>query len=225
MTPVSPEEIAALAKWDTPALSNALDSLSLRPRNAGHSDGTLVRVTGRSPMVGRAVTARMVARHQGEDGIPVSRLHALIDDVDGPVIVVVEDCDEPPGAGAFLGEVNGSLLAALRIAGVVTNGRVRDIDELRQFEYPVYALGLCVARSYMRLIEVGTVVSVGGMTIHPGDILHGDEHGVLQIPPAALPEILAKAEVIRQEEQNIVGWSRSDEFTIEGLLTLKRVRH
>jgi regulator of RNase E activity RraA len=77
----------------------------------------------------------------------------------------------------------------------------------------------------MRLIEVGTVVSVGGMTIHPGDILHGDEHGVLQIPPTALPEILAKAEVIRQEEQSVVGWSRSDEFTVEGLLALKRVRH
>jgi 4-hydroxy-4-methyl-2-oxoglutarate aldolase len=225
MNAVSTERIAALAEWDTPALSNALDSLSLRQHNAGHSDGTLVRVSGRSPMVGMAVTARMVARRPGEDGIPVSRLHALIDDGGGPVIVVIEDCDEPPGAGAFLGEVNGSLLAALRIAGVVTNGRVRDINELRQFEYPVYAEGLCVARSYMRLIEVGTVVSVAGMTIHPGDILHGDEHGLLQIPPAALPEIVEKAELIRQEEQNVVGWSRSDEFTVEGLLALKRVRH
>jgi 4-hydroxy-4-methyl-2-oxoglutarate aldolase len=225
MNAVSTEQIAALAEWDTPALSNALDSLSLRQHNAGHSDGTLVRVSGRSPMVGMAVTARMVARRPGEDGIPVSRLHALIDDGGGPVIVVIEDCDEPPGAGAFLGEVNGSLLAALRIAGVVTNGRVRDINELRQFEYPVYAEGLCVARSYMRLIEVGTVVGVAGMTIHPGDILHGDEHGLLQIPPAALPEIVEKAELIRQEEQNVVRWSRSDEFTVEGLLALKRVRH
>jgi regulator of RNase E activity RraA len=225
MDPVTIEEISSLAEWDTPALSNALDSLRLRPHNAGHSDGTLVRVAGRSPMVGKAVTARMVARHPGEDGIPVSRLHALIDDGHGPVIVVVEDCDEPPGAGAFLGEVNGSLLAALRIAGVVTNGRVRDIDELRRFEYPVYAQGLCVARSYMRLIEVGTVVSVGGMTIQPGDILHGDEHGVLQIPPAALPQIVEKAEVIREDEQNVVGWSRSDAFSVEGLLALKRVRH
>jgi regulator of RNase E activity RraA len=225
MNPVTTEEINSLAEWDTPALTNALDSLQLRADNAGHSDGTLVRVTGRSPMVGRAVTARMVARHPGEDGIPVSRLHALIDDGDGPVVVVVEDCDDPPGAGAFLGEVNGSLLAALRIAGVVTNGRVRDVNELRQFEYPVYAQGLCVARSYMRLIEVGTVVSVAGMTIHPGDILHGDEHGVLQIPPAALPEILEKAELIREDEQKVVGWSRSDEFTVEDLLALKRVRH
>jgi 4-hydroxy-4-methyl-2-oxoglutarate aldolase len=225
MNPVTTEQINSLAEWDTAALSNALDSLQLRAHNAGHSDGTLMRLIGRSPMVGTAVTARMVARHPGEDGIPVSRLHALIDDGDGRVIVVVEDCDDPPGAGAFLGEVNGSLLAALRIAGVVTNGRVRDIAELGQFEYPVYAQGLCVARSYMRLIEVGTVVSVAGMTIHPGDILHGDEHGVLQIPPAAFPEIVEKAEIIREDEQNIVGWSRSDEFTVEGLLALKRVRH
>jgi 4-hydroxy-4-methyl-2-oxoglutarate aldolase len=225
MTPVTTKEVRALAEWDTPALSNALDTLRLRPHNAGHSDGTLVRLTGRSRMVGTAVTARMVARHPGEDGIPVSRLHALIDDGDGPIVVVVEDCDDPPGAGAFLGEVNGSLLAALKIAAFVTNGRVRDITELRQFNYPVYAQGLCVARSNMRLIEVGTVVTVGGITIHPGDILHGDEHGVLQIPPEALPEIVAKAELIRGNEQNVVGWSRSAEFTVEGLLALKRVRH
>jgi 4-hydroxy-4-methyl-2-oxoglutarate aldolase len=225
MNPVTSEAITALAAWDTPALSNALDSLRVRSHNAGFSDGTLVRVTGGSRMVGTAVTARMVARHAGEDGIPVSRLHAMVAEVAGPIVVVLEDCDDPRGTGAFLGEVNGSLLAALRIGGFVTNGRVRDVNELRELDYPVYAEGLCVARSYMRLVELGTVVSVGGMTVHPGDILHGDEHGVLQIPATALPEILEKAEIIRQDEQNVVGWSRSNEFTLDGLLALKRVRH
>jgi acyl-coenzyme A thioesterase PaaI-like protein len=47
-------------------------------------------------------------------------------ETDGPVVVVLEDCDDPAGAGAYLGEVDGSLLAALRIRGVITNGRVRD---------------------------------------------------------------------------------------------------
>lgn len=225
MNTATPEAITALAEWDTPALSNALDSLRLRAYNTGFSDGSIARLTGRTPMVGTAVTARMVARHAGEDGIPVSRLHAMIAEVDGPVVVVVEDCDDPPGGGAFLGEVNGSLLAALHVSAVVTNGRVRDINELRQLDYPVYAQGLCIARSYMRLVDVGTAVLIGGMPIHPGDIIHGDEHGLLQVPAAALPEILEKAELIRQEEQNVVGWSRSEEFSVEGLLALKRVRH
>jgi regulator of RNase E activity RraA len=225
---VTADPLAALGEWDTPALSNALDSLRLRPHDQGHSDGSITRITTgtrSAPMVGRAVTARMVARTPGDDAVPVAQLHRAIADADEPVVVVIEDIDDPPGAGAFLGEVNGSLLAALQVVGVVTNGRVRDVDELRSFSYPVYAAGLCVARAHMRLVDVGTVVTVAGMTIHPGDTLHADEHGILQIPSDALPDIIGKAQEIRDEEQAIVAWSRSPEFDIEGLLALRRVRH
>lgn len=225
MTLPSNDTLAALAGWDTPSLSNALDSLRLREFNTGYTDGSISRITGSAPMVGIAVTARMAARNPGDDAVPVARLHEQVAAVDGPVVVVVEDVDDPAGAGAFLGEVNGSLLAALGIAGLVTNGRVRDVNELRQLGYSVFARGLCVARSYMRLVDVGSAVTVAGMTVSPGDIIHGDEHGVLDIPTEAIPQILDKAELIREDEQNVVNWSRSNEFTVEGLLALKRVRH
>jgi regulator of RNase E activity RraA len=77
----------------------------------------------------------------------------------------------------------------------------------------------------MRLTDVGTPVTVAGMTVAPGDILHGDEHGVLRIPPEALPAIIAKAEHIREDEQNVVGWSKSADFSVPKLLELRRVRH
>lgn len=222
------EHLTALTEWDTPALSNALDLLRLRSFNGGYTDGSIQRITGTAagtPLVGRAVTARMVARDAGDDSIPVSRLHRAISELDGPVVVVIEDCDVPSGAGAFLGEVNGSLLAALGIAGVVTNGRVRDVDVLRELPFAVHAAGLCVARSYMRLTEVGEPVTVAGMRVAPGDVLHGDEHGVLRIPAAALPGIVEKAELIREDEQNVVSWSRSADFSIPKLLELRRVKH
>ncbi len=221
MTPTDISAIESLADWDTPALSNALDTLRLRSNHTGHSDGSIQRITGAAPMAGRAVTARMAAREPG-DGIPVSRLHQAIAETDGPVVVILEDRDDPAGAGAFLGEVNGSLLAALHVKGVITNGRVRDVGELREFPYPVYAAGLCVARAYMRLTDVGTEVTVAGLTVRPGDLLHGDEHGVLQIPAEALPGIIGRAEVIREDEQNIVGWSRSADFSVGQLLRLRR---
>jgi regulator of RNase E activity RraA len=123
MTATITGQIDALVAWDTPALSNALDALRLRPRNTGHSDGPISRVTGGATMAGRAVTARMVAREAGEDGIAVSHLHRAISEMEGPVVVVLQDRDKPAGAGAFLGEVNGSLLAALGIRGLITNGR------------------------------------------------------------------------------------------------------
>ena len=219
--------LAELAEWDTPALSNALDALRLRAFNVGYTDGSVARVAGSAPMVGRAVTAKMAAREPGDDAVPVSELHRLVAAAatNGPVVVVVEDVDPRPGAGAFLGEVNGSLLNALGIAGFVTNGRVRDVNELRGMSYPVFARGLCVARSYMRLVEVGGEVTVAGMTVAPGDIVHGDEHGVLQIPTDALPAILDKADLIRADEQHVVSWARSADFTVDALLALKRVRH
>ena len=219
------DQIGALTAWDTPALSNALDALQLRSFAVGYTDGSVHRVAGAGVMAGRVVTARMAARDPGDDGIPVARLHQAVSAVDGPVVVVIEDQDEPPGAGAFLGEVNGSLLAALGIAGLVTNGRVRDVGDLRGLSYPVYAAGLCVARSYMRLTEVSAAVTVAGLRVEPGDIVHGDEHGVLSIPPEALPAVLAQAELLRAEEQRVVAWSKSPDFSVPGLLTLRRVRH
>jgi len=219
------DQIGALTAWDTPALSNALDALRLRSFAVGYTDGSVHRVTGAGVMAGRVVTARMAARDPGDDGIPVTRLHQAVSAVDGPVVVVIEDQDEQPGAGAFLGEVNGSLFAALGIAGLVTNGRVRDVGDLRGLPYPVYAAGLCVARSYMRLTEVGAPVTVAGLRVEPGDIVHGDEHGVLSIPPEALPAILAQAELLRAEEQRVIAWSKSPDFSVPGLLTLRRVRH
>ena len=179
MTASDIADIESLTGWDTPALSNALDALRLRPHHSGYIDGSIHRITGAAPMAGRAVTARMVAREPGEDGIPVSYLHRAIAETDGPVVVVLEDCDDPAGAGAFLGEVNGSLLAALHVRGVVTNSRVRDVGELREFPYPVYAAGLCVARAYMRLIDVGTDVTVAGLTMlsRVRDLPWGGEDG------------------------------------------------
>lgn len=225
MTQATPEQLESLTRWDTPALSNALDALKLRPFNTGYTDGSITRIAGSAVMVGRAVTARMVARDPGDDAVHVSRLHRAISETEGPIVVVLEDCDVPAGSGAFLGEVNGALLRALGVRGVITNGRVRDVNELRQFGYPVYARGLCVARAHMRLIEVGTRARVAGLAISAGDILHADEHGVLQLPDAAIPAIIEKAELIRQDEQNIVSWSQSGDFNIPALLELRRVRH
>lgn len=225
MTIPTAADIDRLAEWDTPSLSNALDSLRLRAFNVGYTDGSISRQTGTTAVAGIAVTARMRARDAGDDAVPVARLHAAIAAVDGPVVVVIEDADDPPGAAAFLGEVNGSLLAALGITGFVTNGRVRDVDELRGLPFPVFAQGLCVARSYMRLVEIGTPVRVAGMDVSPGDIVHGDEHGLITIPSDAIPAIFEKAEIIRADEQQIVAWSRSEKFSVEELLALRRVRH
>ena len=216
--------LVELSHWDTPALSNALQRLGVNPAERSFTDGSISLMTGvRS--VGVAVTATMRAAQPGDDGVAVSELHRLVADVHHPVMVLLEDLDEAPGAGAFLGEVNGTLLDALGIIGFATNGRVRDLDDLRQMRYTVHARGLCVARAHMRLTTVNEPVSVAGMRVRPGDIVHADQHGLLRIPLELAAQAIAAVQDVRDEEQRIVTWARSSDFTLEGLLALRRVRH
>jgi regulator of RNase E activity RraA len=77
----------------------------------------------------------------------------------------------------------------------------------------------------MRLTAVGVPVTVAGLRVATGDILHGDEHGVLSIPAAAVPDIVARAEQIREDERRVIAWSKSPGFSVAGLLALRRVRH
>jgi regulator of RNase E activity RraA len=220
---VSELDYTRLADWDTPALSNALRRESGADSQA-YTDGSLQQIAG-GRFVGTAVTATMRATAPGEDSVPVAELHRSVLAAGAPVVVVLQDVDEICGAGAFLGEVNGTLLDALGIAGFVTNGRVRDEPDLRQMGFAVHAAGLCVARAHMRLTAVGAPVRVGGLDVRPGDLLHGDQHGVLRIPHAVADRLPALAEAVREEEQSIVTWARSAEFTAERLLALKRVKH
>ena len=96
-------------------------------------------------------------------------------------MVVVEDLDDPPGLGSFWGEVNGNLHRALGCVGVVTNGGVRDLEEVQALRFHFFAQHISVSHAYVHIVEAGTPVRVGGSSVRPGDLLHGDRHG---LPPS-----------------------------------------
>jgi 4-hydroxy-4-methyl-2-oxoglutarate aldolase len=219
-----PDVYAALAAWDTPALSNAIGRLAVRPRNTGHSDGTVRRVAGQR-LCGVAVTATLRSRDQGDDGVPIRELYRALGTAVGPPVVVVQDLDDPPGAGALLGEVTGNIFRALGVAGYVTDGRVRDEAELAELGLAVFAAGLCVSSSYVRVTAVNVPVRVAGLDVAPGDLLHGDQHGLLSVPRDVAGQIPQVAEQIRVEEQQTVTWTRSEAFSLEALLARGQVRH
>jgi 4-hydroxy-4-methyl-2-oxoglutarate aldolase len=219
-----PDVYAALAAWDTPALSNAIARLAVRPRNRGYSDGTVRRVVGER-LCGTAVTATLRSRDEGEDGVPMSQLYQAVANAEGPPVVVVQDLDDPPGAGSLLGEVTGNLFRALGVVGYVTNGRVRDEAELAELGLTVHAAGLCVASSYVRITAVNVPVRVSGLDVVPGDLLHGDQHGLLSVPRDVALQLPEVAEQIRIGEQKTVTWARSPEFSLEALLARGQVRH
>ena len=78
--------------------------------------------------------------------------------VPAPRVIVVEDLDDPPGLGSFWGEVNANMHKAMGCVGAVTNGSVRDLDEVEPLGFHFFASHIAVSHAYVHIVEVGTPV-------------------------------------------------------------------
>jgi regulator of RNase E activity RraA len=105
-----------------------------------------------------------------------------------PSIAVIQDLDSHP-IGSLWGEVNVSSAKIMGCVGVVTNGGVRDLEEVQALGFGYFASCVLVSHAYDHLEEVGKPVSVGGLTVHPGELIFADSHGVIQIPHEVAPTL------------------------------------
>jgi regulator of RNase E activity RraA len=177
--------LAKLAKFDTPTICNIIELFDVRPRNRGYMDARIkCNFPHLPPMVGFATTCafRSDATPIGGDAYgSIDQQLAKFADLPGPAIVVFQDLDDPPVAATF-GEVMCSVYKAYGSAGLITSGAGRDIDQVRAIDYPVFTDGTICSHGYCHLLHLGLPVRVGGLTVHEGDLLHGDANGVTSIP-------------------------------------------
>ena len=95
---------------------------------------------------------------------------------------------------ALMGEIMATYAESLGVQGLVIDGAIRDLSALRAHDFPVYARGVTHRGPYKNGPgEINVPVVVGGMAVHPGDIIVGDEDGVLAITPAEAPMVLEAA--------------------------------
>jgi 4-hydroxy-4-methyl-2-oxoglutarate aldolase len=208
---LEPSVLEALRKYDSPTLSNAIETFDVRPRDEGYmSHEVRCMFPDLGVMVGYAATATMRAR--GRAPSDPEPLAAHVRTVPGPRFVVVQDLDDPPGHGSLWGEVMATTYAALGCVGTVTDGCVRDLDEARGIGFAFFARCVGVSHGYVRTETVGEPVTVGGLTVHPGDLLHADQHGVLLIPREIAADLPAAADRVVAAEQEFIGWVRSPGF-------------
>src|SRR5262249_33718535 len=113
--------------------------------------------------------------------------------VPAPRVIVVEDLDQPPGRGAFVGEVHASILQALGGVALVTNGSVRDLAEIEKTGFQLFAGSVSVSHAYAHIFDFGGTVKVGGLKVSPGDLIHADRHGVQTIPVEIAAQIPSTA--------------------------------
>ena len=225
MTALPKDVFEALRRYDTPTLSNAIETFGVRPYDEGFASLDIrCLFPDLGPMVGYAATAMIRARGKGGPGNQES-LYEHVQTVPAPRVVVVQDLDDPPGHGALWGEVQSTVFKALGAAGCVTNGCVRDLKEVREMGFQFFARGAGVSHAYVRVVATATEVTVGGLRIQPGDLVHADQHGVLLIPTEIAAELPAAADKIIAREQRLIAWVRSPEFDPKELAERRKVQH
>ena len=130
-----------------------------------------------------------------------SEYRRYVASVPGPKIVVVQDLDKPGTFGSFWGEVNSNIHKALGCVGTITDGGIRDLDEMRDIGYKAISRRLCVGHAYVHPIRWNCQVNVFGRTVSPGQLIHADKHGFLVIPRQDQGQLLEAARFMDANER------------------------
>jgi regulator of RNase E activity RraA len=226
--PLDRTELAALAALDTPTVCNALELVAPARRGSFFTTRPLVCAhPSLPPMVGYARTATIRATHPAEGNAAAQRerrlaYYAHVAERPGPTIVVIEDIDAQPGYGAFWGEVNTNVHKGLGCLGVVTNGSIRDLPASAE-GFQMLAGNVGPSHAYVHVESIGTTVTVAGMTVSPGDLVHADQHGAVVIPHAVARGVVEAAALIARREAVIIAAAKAPGFSYEVLAeTLRR---
>jgi len=156
------------------------------------------------PMVGYAVTVKIKPSEITANPDAWDEYRRYIAYIPGPKIIVMQDLDKPLVYGSFWGEVSASTHQALGCVGVIVDGAVRDLDEMRSFGFKALARRLCVGHAYAIPLEWGVPVEVFGTKVNTGDLIHADKHGFLIIPEEDQPLILKSSLFMDNNECNTV---------------------
>ena len=226
---LSAAELDVLRRYNTPTISNAIELFDVRPRHVGFLPHTIrCLIPDLGPIVGYAVTSRTRAARPEKDEKPPDLLGDYLRYVagePGPKIAVGEDLDQPPGLGAQFGEVTATIHMKLGCVGHITSGCSRDLDEVHALGFQLFGLDPCVSHAYVRLVDFGTPVAIGGVAIHPGDLIHADKHGVCLIPHQVAPRLAEACAEVERRERPLLEICRRDDFSLDEYLKLRSVAH
>jgi regulator of RNase E activity RraA len=219
--PLASAILEGLRAFPSPTIDDALDELGLAERVGYASMAVRCLVPALPPMVGYAVTCtvdRMPPGARNLDG-----LHELFDALAAapkPAIVVLQYVGADVARSCVAGDVICAAYRRLGAVGLVTDGGIRDLGGIRQRlpAFQVFSPGPVVSDgNWVQFLEVGTPVSVCGLTVRPGDLLHGDENGLLSLPVDVAERALERAHLVRDAEAETFDFLEGDAFTLDEL--------
>lgn len=220
LTTISPETLAKLKAIDSATVANAIEKFGVRPDTWGFT-GPDIRCLFPEigVMMGFAVTAVMGPRDVGEQGWRTGWLEytAAIEASPKPAVCVIEDSPLWPMQGALVGEVMVTCMKALGAVGLVTNGGVRDVDQVREMGFHYHASGVIVSHGQVKFHSVDRPVRLGRLEVKPGELIHGDVNGVVVVPSDIADQIPAAAQAILDREAEIMEVAKSPGFKASDL--------
>ncbi len=223
--PLTDAQLDALRALDTPTVCNALEVVA--PQRRGHGYTVHPFFCPRpelGSMVGYARTATVRSMQPSErspaEGTEVRlAYYEHIGSGPGPTVTVIEDLDAVPGYGAWWGEVNTSIHQGLGSLGVVTNGSIRDLDDSAP-GFHLLAGMAAPSHAWIRVEQFACPVTVHGMTVEPGDLIHADRHGAVVVPIDVAGDVPAAAAEIATGEARLIEASRQPGFSAATLRQL-----
>jgi len=208
-------QLEFLRSIDTPTVCNLVEVVAPERRGFGYTVKHLHCPFPELPsIVGFAKTVTFKAR----DAVPLGEANYMqkrldyLDYVAGeprPSIMVMEDLDgEHVGYGAFWGEVQSNIHKALGCLGVVTNGSIRDIPMIAP-GFQMLAGSIVPSHAYVHVVDVGIDVTVHGMAVKSGDLVHADRHGAIVVPVDKIDAIQAALDVLAAREAKIIAAAKA----------------
>jgi 4-hydroxy-4-methyl-2-oxoglutarate aldolase len=200
---LSPAQLQKLRRWNTPSVANALEQISgADPLTLFNLEETRDFMPELGPMVGVAMTVVISGgdpRPKREQPENFNLYREYLASRRGPKIVVVQDADRPVCYGSIWGEVGATQMRALGCVGTITDGAIRDLDEMKAAGFKALARRLAVSHAHCWPLRWGVEVEVFGTKIRPGQLIHADKHGFIIIPPDGQKRLL---EAVRFMDDN-----------------------
>lgn len=212
---LSHADLLELKRWNTPTIYNGWEQITRHDASKDAFNLEEVRdfMPQMGPMVGHALTVVCEPsnpRHPRENPGAWVAYRSYVASLPGPKIVVVQDLDKPRTIGAFWGEVNSNIHKALGCVGTITDGAIRDLDEMTNAGFKALARRLCVGHAFSTVVRWGCEVEVFGRKVQPGQLIHADKHGFLAVPPEDEARLLDAARFMDGNEcQTVIAAARA----------------
>jgi regulator of RNase E activity RraA len=214
---LSREELLAwLRTIDTPTVANAIESFALRSRADGFPSAAIRCLFPElGVMCGYAVTAQVetVSSVNPLEEAEFINLFAAVEASLKPAVVVMQDVGSEPERAAHSGEVMCTIFSTLGAIGLVTDSAVRDLTAVHKLKFHYFARGAVSSHAHFRIVRSNVPVHVHGMMVRPGDLLHGDENGVVTVPEACLESLPAAIQRVLDNERKLLDFVRQPGFT------------